>query len=215
MNYQDISDTLEDAAANGDLDMIREIISNHPELTLNYSLILAAQEGHLDAVELLSSRGGDPCAWADQPLIRAATEGHLDVVAYLLSLGADIRAGDSAPLLNAVTEERLSVVKLFHQHTDVNMDIALARAVNEDVLSVTCYLLSKGVKPNKDTIIDATRSLIAFECFLDIIGCKGYDLTPRGSYFSEQRKEQLAAIKDTLLAASLAEDMAAVIANYY
>lgn len=122
MSVESYLSAFEDAAMKGELDKMKELRSQYPEVNLDYPLILAAQEGHLEMIKYLVKEGGNPRAKADQALIRAATEGHLDVVAYLLSLGADANAGDGLPLINAAHEGHLDVLKLLRQHTSASVE---------------------------------------------------------------------------------------------
>lgn len=80
-------------------------------------LIIAAQEGKLDAVKFSVDKGAnvnaiDNYGWT--PLMYATWEGHLDVVQYLVDKGANVNAKDFngwTPLMHAAWKGHLDVVK--------------------------------------------------------------------------------------------------------
>ena len=60
---------------------------------------IAASVGHLDVLELLVSRGGNPLKGdklGRSPLIHASLNGHAHVVAYLLKIGVQVEACDTS-----------------------------------------------------------------------------------------------------------------------
>ena len=91
------------AAEKGNVNIIRGVLSSFMVDTnfmteINQSpLLLAAENGHKDAVQLLIDRGAEPNR-ADQygntPLHNAALEGHKDVVQLLLDRGAEPNMAD-------------------------------------------------------------------------------------------------------------------------
>lgn len=197
-----------EAAMKGDLVKMRELRSQYPEVNLDYPLILAAQEGHLEMIKYLVKEGGNPRVQADQALIRAAAEGHLSVVAYLLSLGADVNAGDGEPLLNAAYEGHLDVLKLLHQHTSANVEFITTR------LSVMRYLLSTGANVTVDSVPSTPEGEEALECLVDIKGSEGI-LDPEIIHFLEKRKASTTTIERGMLGTRLSQDLASMISNYY
>jgi cell wall-associated NlpC family hydrolase len=91
------------AAANGDLDIVKLLVSKDAVLNVfeyeykyYYNAVhAAAAEGHLDVLRFLADAGGnltaqDKDGWT--PLILASQNGHLDVVKYLVGKGCYIDA---------------------------------------------------------------------------------------------------------------------------
>lgn len=196
-----------DAAMEGNLVKMRELRSQYPEVNLDYPLILAAQEGHLEMIKYLVKEGGNPRAQADQALFRAATEGHLGVVAYLLSLGADVNAGDNMPLLNAAYEGHLDVLKLLRQHTSASVEFTATQ------LSVMRYLLDTGADVTVDRVPSTPEGEEALECLVDIRGSEGI-LNPEIIRFLEKRAST-ATIERGMLGTRLSQNLASMISNYY
>ncbi|KAM3917656.1 ankyrin repeat and SAM domain-containing protein 4B [Leptodactylus fuscus] len=80
--------------------------------------LLAAYHGHLDVLELVCNRGGDPNKsdiWGNTPLHHAAEKGHANCVAFLINFGANIFALDNqlrSPLDVAVLKDHKDCVKI-------------------------------------------------------------------------------------------------------
>ncbi|QXC61817.1 ankyrin repeat domain-containing protein [Aquihabitans sp. G128] len=92
-----------DAAALGDVDVLRDLIDDDPDLVNQHApdgftpLHLAAWFGHTKAAEVLLARGADPQAVAANgtelhPLNSAAAAGNTVIVHLLLDRGADVDA---------------------------------------------------------------------------------------------------------------------------
>ena len=121
---------LQDAAAVGRLDRVKEIVAANPALANSSSsdgfpiVALAAFMGHLDIARYLKEKGADVNAVATNgsgynALTGAVTAGHADVVAWLLQSGADAnyRYGPGyTPLHAAAANGHLEVVKLLLAH---------------------------------------------------------------------------------------------------
>ena len=74
-------------------------------------MINAAEEGHLQVIEFLLSRGANIHAQDDRALINAAEEGHLQVVEFLVNHGADVQAQGDQALINASDQDHTSVIE--------------------------------------------------------------------------------------------------------
>ncbi|XP_044160693.1 ankyrin repeat and SAM domain-containing protein 4B [Bufo gargarizans] len=80
--------------------------------------ILAAYHGHLDVLELVCNRGGDPNKsdiWGNTPLHHAAEKGHTNCIAFLINFGANIFALDNqfrSPLDVAIMKDRKECVNI-------------------------------------------------------------------------------------------------------
>ncbi|HYD17929.1 MAG TPA: ankyrin repeat domain-containing protein [Patescibacteria group bacterium] len=91
-----------DAAARGDVDVVRKFLKQYPRLrddnsspTAATAIILAAKEGRLEVVKLLAEAGANLRAGdrGDQSaLFYAAYKGEAAVARFLISLGVDPRA---------------------------------------------------------------------------------------------------------------------------
>jgi ankyrin repeat protein len=126
----------------------------------NTPLLLAAREGHTEAVRMLIKAGAliDGRDGAMSPLAASALRGHTATVRFLISNDADINAaglGGQAPLLLAVKLNRLEVAKVL---LDAGASTAVADrsdysllmvAVNENHPDMLSLLLSKGLDPNQ------------------------------------------------------------------
>jgi ankyrin repeat protein len=95
---------IHDAARNGFLSTVQELIKKDPDLVSSKDesgatpLLVAAAKGHKDVVQLLLANKADVDAKANNsrtPLHMAAANGHKDVVELLLANFADVSAKDS------------------------------------------------------------------------------------------------------------------------
>lgn len=96
-NSEPISKRLPDAAAEGDIEVVRAALGETPSATqddLNEALWVAAAQGRYDTVKLLLEHGAHPDAPTDskwgQPAKWAVEKGHHDVVHLLLDHGSDL-----------------------------------------------------------------------------------------------------------------------------
>lgn len=108
---------LEAAAAGGHTGVIQVLLENvdHTPDQCMDALKLAADHGHVGAVDMLLWYGTNPSGTGRIPaLTRAATRGHIDVMRILLDHGADIRIKcnrDMTPLMYAIVEDLPEVVR--------------------------------------------------------------------------------------------------------
>ncbi|CAN5465604.1 hypothetical protein BH10ACT1_BH10ACT1_14610 [soil metagenome] len=115
-----------DASALGEVDRLRDLLDEQPELANAYSpdgfspLHLAAWFGHTKVAEVLLARGADPRAVAAnatalEPLNSAAAAGNTVIVHLLLDRGADVDATQErgiTALHSAVAHDDLEMVKV-------------------------------------------------------------------------------------------------------
>ena len=134
VDYQDL---LNDSAAQGELELVKEAIKKGASIHRedNYALRLASKSGHLDIIKYLVSLGANIHAKDEYALRYASLNGHLDVVKYLveytppISSGNLVENGANIHILNeetltwAVLNGHLDVVKyLVSQGADVHAD---------------------------------------------------------------------------------------------
>ncbi len=126
---------LDEAAAAGQLERVKELVSAHPPLAKSNSpdgfpvFGLAACFGHRNVAEYLFQMGADVNAAATNgtgynALTGAVTNGHKELVAWLLAEGANAnhRYGPGySPLLAAAANGHLEIVKMLLEHgADLN-----------------------------------------------------------------------------------------------
>ena len=153
---------LQDAAAVGRLDRVKELVEKNPALANSFSsdgfpiVALAAFMGHADVSRYLKDKGADINAVATNgsgynALTGAVTAGHPEVVAWLLDSGADAnyRYGPGSPPLQAAAANgHLEIVKLLLAHgadlaaTTNDGKSALALAEERNHFSVAAFLKS-------------------------------------------------------------------------
>uniref|UniRef100_A0A3Q0SY38 Ankyrin repeat and sterile alpha motif domain containing 4B n=1 Tax=Amphilophus citrinellus TaxID=61819 RepID=A0A3Q0SY38_AMPCI len=89
------------AAIDGYLDLLKEATVkdlNTPDEDGMTPTILAAFHGHIDALQLICSRKGDPNRsdiWGNTPLHHAAANGHMHIISFLVNFGANLFALDN------------------------------------------------------------------------------------------------------------------------
>ncbi|XP_073399122.1 ankyrin repeat and SAM domain-containing protein 4B [Dendrobates tinctorius] len=109
------------SAIDGYLDILKEATKKDINTTDGDGMtptLLAAYHGHIDVLELVCNRGGDPNKsdiWGNTPLHHAAEKGHTNCVAFLINYGANIFALDNqlrSPLDVAILKDRKECVKI-------------------------------------------------------------------------------------------------------
>ncbi|KAK0147405.1 Ankyrin repeat and SAM domain-containing protein 4B [Merluccius polli] len=89
------------AAIDGYLDLLKEATKkdlNTPDDDGMTPTLWAAFHGQIDALQLISSRGGDPDRsdiWGNTPLHHAANNGHMHILSFLVNFGANLFALDN------------------------------------------------------------------------------------------------------------------------
>ncbi|XP_048407588.1 ankyrin repeat and SAM domain-containing protein 4B isoform X2 [Stegostoma tigrinum] len=108
------------AARDGYLGPLKEATKrdlNSPDEDGMTPTLWAAYHGHLEALQLICSRGGDPdiCdIWGNTPLHHASTNGHLHIVTFLVNFGANIWALDNdfhSAMDAAASKDRMECVR--------------------------------------------------------------------------------------------------------
>ena len=117
-----------EAARNGDLETVKALISDNPDLVFsnddygNTSLHWAASWDHKDVVQLLLARNADVNARDNggfTPLRLAALKGYKDVADLLLAHNADVNTKDYdgfTPLHSAAVMSHKDMVELLRRH---------------------------------------------------------------------------------------------------
>ena len=153
--------TLEEAAAAGDLEEVKSLISQGADVNarsdgyLLVPLIRAARGGHKEVVELLLANNADVNAMGDSAtaLNYAAEKGYSEIVELLLAKGADVNLTTFAgwtPLMYAVEEGHKEIVELLIKSgADVNVknnagQTALDIAIDKEHKEITQLLVDKG-----------------------------------------------------------------------
>ena len=114
---------------------------------LNWMLIEMAQEGSVQGIAMMLSKGVNVHAEDDAALRWASGNGHLEAVKYLIENGADIHAHTDIALILASESGHLEVVKyLVEQGANVHAgdDEALRWASKSGHLEVVRYLIENG-----------------------------------------------------------------------
>lgn len=121
---------LQDAAAVGRLDRVKEIVEKNAALANSYSsdgfpvVALASVFGHFEAARYLAEHGADINAAATNgtgynALTGAVAGGHVDLVKWLLESGANANykyGPGYSPLLTAAANGNLEIIKLLLAH---------------------------------------------------------------------------------------------------
>jgi len=159
-----------EAAKEGNLDRILELIQEEVDLNIRYEsfgtglkqtpLHIAASEGHLDIVNALIAAGAHVNVkdnWGMTPINLAADKGHLNIINALIDAEADLNIGSnygSRPLHLAAAEGHLNIVNaLIAMGVDVNIRNLygyrpLHYATSRDHLEVISVLIAAGADIN-------------------------------------------------------------------
>lgn len=134
---------LEDAAANGDLNQVQQLI-NQGATNVTDALLAAAEEGHLPVVAYTVGLRSDIVnikGYFNHALALASEHDHPDVVEYLVEHGAD---NVNMALKWAARHDRLGLVDFLVNHGASNLNEALIEAVTADHLDVVRYMVNHG-----------------------------------------------------------------------
>ncbi|PWA19200.1 hypothetical protein CCH79_00014648 [Gambusia affinis] len=89
------------AAVDGNVDLLKEATRKHLNTADDDGMtptLLAAFHGHVDALQLICSREGDPNKsdiWGNTPLHHASANGHMHIISFLVNFGANLFALDN------------------------------------------------------------------------------------------------------------------------
>ena len=170
-NFTARAGEIHDACALGNIDKVKAILDNRPELANSSDsygrrpLHYAAQRGHKEIVSLLLDYKADVNVKATErsaagivnwtPLHLAAERGRVDVCGVLLDRGADIEAKDvwdRTPLFLAVLEDQMDVIELLvSRKADVNLrdkrgKTMLQRAIEQERKKIVDFLRANGAQ---------------------------------------------------------------------
>ncbi|XP_056310353.1 ankyrin repeat and SAM domain-containing protein 4B [Danio aesculapii] len=108
------------AAIDGYLDLLKEATRkdlNTPDEDGMTPTLWAAYHGHIEALQLVCSRGGDPNKsdiWGNTPLHHAAANGHMQILSFLVNFGANLFALDNdfhTPMDVAASRDHMDCVR--------------------------------------------------------------------------------------------------------
>jgi hypothetical protein len=114
---------LSEVVAKGDFELLLRLVDHEEDFMfedLDTVFKLAVVHRHMDIIQYLHARGGDP---ANIGLRNAAARGYLDILQYLVENGGDIHSDNNMALIVACENERLDVVRyLLQQGADPAAD---------------------------------------------------------------------------------------------
>ncbi|XP_076609040.1 ankyrin repeat and SAM domain-containing protein 4B [Chaetodon auriga] len=125
------------AAIDGYLDLLKEATRkdlNAADEDGMTPTILAAFHGHVDALQLICSREGDPNRsdiWGNTPLHHAAANGHMHILSFLVNFGANVFALDNefhTAMDVAASHDRMDCVRF--------LDAAASQQTNQNAKRV-------------------------------------------------------------------------------
>ncbi|XP_077475927.1 ankyrin repeat and SAM domain-containing protein 4B [Stigmatopora argus] len=138
------------AAIDGYLDLLKEATRkdlNSPDEDGMTPTLLAAFHGHVDALQLICSRGGDPNRsdiWGNTPLHHAAANGHMNILSFLVSFDANLFSldNDSHTAMDvAASRDRMDCVRF--------LDAAASRQTNQNPKKVARLRKEAGKEAEK------------------------------------------------------------------
>ncbi|XP_029946001.1 ankyrin repeat and SAM domain-containing protein 4B [Salarias fasciatus] len=125
------------AAADGHMDLLKEATRkdlNTADEDGMTPTLLAAFHGHVEALQLICSREGDPNKsdiWGNTPLHLAAANGHMHILSFLVNFGANIFALDNdfhTAMEVAASRDRMNCVRF--------LDDAASKQTNQNARRV-------------------------------------------------------------------------------
>lgn len=170
-NGNTIHDQLVDAAEEGDIALMKELVSQGADINYQSSGMLAteftpcmaaAEEGQLIALQYLVEQGADfkkGHSGNETPITLAAKKRHQEVVLYLIDQGVDVNYQETnygkTALLSAAEEGDVEYIKKL---VTKGADLTIVDKKYYNVLMLAClhknfeaanYFLNQGVDPNK------------------------------------------------------------------
>ncbi|XP_026180852.1 ankyrin repeat and SAM domain-containing protein 4B [Mastacembelus armatus] len=134
------------AAVDGYLDLLKEATRkdlNTPDEDGMTPTLLAAFHGHVDALQLICSREGDPNKsdiWGNTPLHHAAANGHMHILSFLVNFGVNLFALDNefhTAMDVAASRDRMDCVRF--------LDVAASQQINQNPKKVA-FLKKEAIK---------------------------------------------------------------------
>ncbi|XP_056609192.1 ankyrin repeat and SAM domain-containing protein 4B [Triplophysa dalaica] len=125
------------AAIDGYLDLLKEATRkdlNTPDEDGMTPTLWAAYHGHIEALQLICSRGGDPDKsdiWGNTPLHHAAANSHMQILSFLVNFGANLFALDNdfhTPMDVAASRDHMDCVRF--------LDGAASKQTNQNAKKV-------------------------------------------------------------------------------
>lgn len=125
------------AATDGNLDLLKEATRKDLNTTDEDGMtptLLAAFHGHVEALQLICSREGDPNKsdiWGNTPLHLAAANGHMHILSFLVNFGANVFALDNefhTAMDVAASRDRMDCVRF--------LDNAASKQTNQNARKV-------------------------------------------------------------------------------
>lgn len=111
------------------------------------ALVIASEDGKLDVVKLLASKGIHISVY-DDAFIKASMNGHLDIVKFLVKKGVNPDTCDGVRAMYEASENgHLDIVKYLVKkgvHPNIESDYAFYLAVQYGHLDIVRYFVSKG-----------------------------------------------------------------------
>jgi ankyrin repeat protein len=139
--------SLTDFCKKGDLDNVKRLVEiEEVDITTddNIAIKWASENGHLEVVKYLVSKGAD-IIYPDGELLGACANGHLEVAKYLLDIGVDVKC---YAMIGMVCEaNQIEILKfLVKNGADVTSEgcWALISSASSGHLSITKYLVEVG-----------------------------------------------------------------------
>lgn len=114
----DLNWALMKASTNGHLEAVKLLIRAGADIHIQNedSLRWASTKGHLEVVELLVQLGADIHSLKDYSLREASRNDHLEIVRFLLKAGANVHAEEDDAVRKASSRGHLEIVKLLIKH---------------------------------------------------------------------------------------------------
>jgi hypothetical protein len=174
---QELPSKLDVSTQQGDLEKIKLILNDIPNMNLVYPniydryLCIGAQYGYIEIVKYFIQNGANIHIKNELPLALASYNGYLEIVKYLVEKGANFHINDEYPMRLACTKGHSEIVKYFIEEGaylypfddgEIFMDMALKGNTE----------LANYIRPLMPPRIKFNTSAFKFTCFKDLINQK-------------------------------------------